>query len=168
MYIGTYHTQSEAAEYLGLTQPTFNRLVKNGEIKGERVGTGKERIHLLFSEEALDAYQLERIRKKLGKKFDKQFADAQFVAEFFKCLNDGLIAKAKLTGKTDQEALASQIYPYYLTSKNLSIECPAEYLLIIERVFKMYKKLYKDVKKWVDNQIINYLNDELFPDVIKD
>ena len=166
MYIGTYHTQSEAAEYLGLTQPTFNRLVKNGEIKGERVGTGKERIHLLFSEEALDAYQLERIRKKLGKKFDKQFADAQFVAGFFKGLNDGLIARAKLAGKTDGEALRSRIEPRYLTTENLSIDCPSEHLLVIERVFNLYKKLYKDVKHWVDNQIFNYLNDELFPDVI--
>lgn len=151
-----FETQEEAAGYLGLAIATFNRLVKSGEIKGERVGTGEKRIHLLFSVDELDRYQMERMKKKLGEKFDKQFSDAQDIVAVFQGTNASRIIRAMLEGKEYEEALKDRIEPRNVSFENISTLLGNDEVFIkwAKHILNTYIGLHKDVKQWIDNQII--------------
>ncbi len=154
-----YTSQDDAAAYLGLTQPTFNKLVQGGMIKGERVGVGEHRRYYKFSVSELDRYQLERAKQKLGKRFEKQFEEAQRIASCFWCLNDKLMYKAMIEHSLSyQETSSWRIEPRYLTDENLATECPFDMLLIVKEAFLRYQKLSKALRDWVDNQIYYHVD----------
>ena len=149
-----FKTQEEAAAYLGLSERTFNTLVKNGEIKGERVGTGEERTYFKFSVIELDNYQLERMKKKLGKKFDKQYSDAIRILAFFQGINKTLVVNAMLEGKGITEAIDNScIKPADWTPERLESLCPIFPLNFYENIVEEYEKLQKDVRNWIKTRL---------------
>lgn len=80
------YTQDEVAEYLGLTQATVYKIIKNGEIKGIQIGNGEQRKHRAFSVSELDEYRIKRINQKCGKSGEKEMLDASLVVTLYRRL----------------------------------------------------------------------------------
>ena len=158
----TFATQDEVAQYLGLTHATVNRLVKNGEIKGERVGVGEKRTHLKFSVDDLDAFLLERIKRKVKGKYDKQMAGARLLLTLFQEL-DATPTFVKLNeNNTIEEVLKSA----KLDEIDVATERIFGSLARLRGTFSYkffvatYKELHKDVRTWLRNQLREVANAE--------
>ena len=170
-----FQSQYDAAAYLGIAQTTFNKLVKDGEIQGERVGDGEKRKHFYFSTLKLDQFQLEAAKQKLGDKFDEQFKTAQEIVDAFQRYNDALIEAAMIKGKSFPVACQDvRIMPRYLKSeiaRNNEYTCQGTIHADGEHIFlwalrsdcnqklREYNKLNKSLKSWVDNEIYYHAND---------
>lgn len=152
-----YFTQNEAAKYLGISQPTFSKLVKRGAICGKRRGVGTEREHFKFSADDLDRFQVDRAKEKLGDRFDDLFSKARIVVSFFQSFNDGRIATAIAEGRDIHYAYRYyRIEPLFLppeSLKNTRNTCKDNEKPILEHVLSIYYKIPKSLKVWIDNQI---------------
>lgn len=150
-------TQIEAAKYLGISQPTFSKLVKRGAISGKRSGVGTEREHFEFSADDLDRCQIDRAKEKLGDRFDDLFSKARIVVSFFQSFNDGRIATAIAEGHDMNYAdRYRRIEPLFLpleSLKNMQNICKDAEKPILEHVLSIYYKIPKSLKVWIDNQI---------------
>ena len=151
----TFATQDEVAEYLGLTQATVNKLIKSGEIKGKRFGSGTLRAHYLFSSSDLDACLLERIKRKVKDKYDKQMAGARLLLALFREL-DATPTFVKLNeNNTIEEVLKSA----KLDEIDVATERIFGSLARLRGTFSYkffvatYKELHKDVRTWLRNQL---------------
>ncbi len=151
----TFATQDEVAQYLGLSHATVNRIIKNGEIKGNRFGSGTLRSHCIYSSDDLDAFLLERIKRKLKKKYDKQIAGARLLLTLFREL-DATPTSVKLNeNKTIEEVLKSA----KLDEIDAATERIFGSLARLRGTFSYkffvatYKGLHKDVRTWLRNQL---------------
>lgn len=130
-----FYTQDEVSVYLGLTQATVNKLVKNGEIKGERVGFGKIRSHRVYPVAEVDRYQLARIKKKLGENFEDEMGEANFVIDAFQSLNVDL---------REFKTIVSDIK---------KATCPDDKRETVRLAIMLYQRFHKDVRSWIYNQL---------------
>ena len=129
-----FHTQDEVSEYLGMTQVTVNKLVKNGEIKGERVGFGRNRSHRIYPVAEVDRYHLERIKKKLGENFEDEMVEVDFVIDAFQSLNVDL-----REFKTIVSDIKKATYPDKRKTVRLALV--------------LYQRFHRDVQRWIYNQL---------------
>lgn len=130
-----FHTQDEVSEYLGMTQVTVNKLVKNGEIKGERVGFGRDRSHRIYPVAEVDRYHLERIKKKLGENFEDEMVEVDFVIDAFQSLNVDL-----REFKTIVSDIKKATYP---DDKRETVK-----LALV-----LYRRFHRDVQRWIYNRL---------------
>lgn len=130
-----FYTQDEVSVYLGLTQMTVSKLVKNGEIKGERVGFGKIRSHRVYPVAEVDRYHLARIKKKLGEKFEDEMVEVDFVIDAFQSLNVDL-----REFKTIVSDIKKATYP---DDKRETVK-----LALV-----LYQRFHRDVQRWIYNQL---------------
>ena len=131
-------TQDEVAEYLGLTQVTVNKLVKNGEIKGKRVGNGDKRSRFKFPVAELDRCLLGRIKRSLGRNFTGGMFEAILVATVFQSIDVNWAALTPITTAVLDE---------------LRNRCPSKKLPSLEIAISLYKKLPKGVSVWLNNRL---------------
>lgn len=154
--------QSDAARYLGVDRVTFNKLVKAGAIRGERIGGGSERQYCIYYVTELDQFQLDRSKERLGDKYDKQLEEAKNVVKYFQGYNDALIEEAMISGATFYDACKNaRIEPRYLKDKITKEH--NNYLGFLRDLcnyaLKEYNGFPKTLKNWVNNQIYYHATD---------
>ena len=150
-----FTTQEEVAEYLDLTQVSVNKLIKNGEIKGRRVGGGPKRNYMQFPVSSIDSFLMTRIRQKLKKEYEKQMTEAQILLEVFRELDVTLPFGKLSKNKTIEEILkgVTQDDIDAATATLLGSFAKPCSAFLYRFVVATYKGLHKDVRTWLRNQL---------------